>query len=117
MATGTLFKALDAVAATGAGNKRFLGTPMPIHSMQVIHTGGPTVVVALEGSLDGQNWDALTTWDSAVQSNSDIVTASAFAGTGIRAYPIVAWVRANCTTFSGGSSPSVTAWIASGGVG
>jgi hypothetical protein len=110
----TLFTALDAVAVSTVGTAVHLGRPMPLHSMQVHHTGSPTITVGLEGSLDGTNFDELTLWDSAVQSNHDIVTASAFAGTDIRAYPVVAWVRANLT-LSGGTNPTVTVQIASFG--
>lgn len=111
-----LFTALTAVTATGAGRAVDLGLPMPIHSMQVVHTGAPTVVVALQGSLDNVNFVTLTVWDSGVQTtNGDIVTASAFAGTSIKAYPCIRFVRANCTTLSGGTVPTVTAYIASFG--
>lgn len=85
--------------------------------MQVVTTGSPTgCIVGLQGSLDGTNWITLTTWDVTVQTtNGDIVTASAFAGTGIRAYPVVNFVRANLTTLSGGTAPTVSARIASFG--
>jgi len=111
----TLFTALNAITIATVGTAVFLGKPMPIHSMQVHHTGAPTIKVNLEGSLDGTNFRVLTLWDSTVQSNHDIVTASAFAGTSIKAYPVIAWVRANCTDFSGGTNPTVTAEIASFG--
>lgn len=111
----TQFKALDAITGTAIGSVRDLGSPMPIHSMQVVHTGSPTVVVGLEGSLDGVNFDILVTWDSGVQANGDMVTASAFSGTGIKAYPVIRYVRANCTTFTGGTNPTLTAQIASFG--
>lgn len=112
----TVFKALAAVTATGAGTALDLGLPMPIHSMQVKHTGSPSaVVVNLEGSLDGVNFIALTAWDSSVQANSDIVTASAFAGTNLRGYPVVKFIRANLATLTGGTAPTVMAVIGSFG--
>jgi len=110
------FKSIAAAAATGAGVSSHLGLPMPIHSMQVVTTGVPTgCVVDLEGSLDGTNWFLLVRWDITVQANKEFVTASAFAGTNLRAFPVVSYVRANLTTLSGGTAPTVTATIASFG--
>lgn len=107
---------LNAATATGAGISADLYVPHAVHSMQVVVTGAPaTCKVDLEGSMDRTNWKVLTTWDVTVQSSGDIITASAFAGTGIKAYPAVPYVRANLTTLTGGTAPTVTAMIASVG--
>jgi hypothetical protein len=105
---------LNAAAATGAGDIIDLYVPRSVHTMQVTITGGPTaVIVALEGSLDRTNFRVMTSWDLAAPLVSgDMVTASVFAGTGIRAYPAVPYVRANLTTLTGGTAPTVTALIA-----
>jgi hypothetical protein len=72
--------------------------------LQVILAGSPTgCVVNLEGTEDGQTWSTLATWDVAAPHNSgDIVFAID---------KPVAQARANLTTLSGGSAPTVTAFI------
>jgi hypothetical protein len=108
---------LNAATGVGAGSRLDILVPRAVHTMQVTYTGGPTtVVVDLEGSLNGVDFKQMTRWDTGVPAlvSGDMVTASVFAGTGIRAYPAVAFVRANLITLTGGASPTVTAII--GGV-
>jgi hypothetical protein len=110
------YRGISLAAVTGVGVGLILDVLVPrsVHTMQVTHTGGPTaVVVDLEGSLDRTNFRQMTRWDSATPLVSgDMVTASVFAGTGIRAYPAVSYVRANLITLTAGASPTVTAIIA-----
>jgi hypothetical protein len=106
---------LNAVLVTGAGQRLDLLVPRSVHTMQVTWTSNPTVVVVdLEGSLNGVDFKQMTRFDTATPFVSgDMVTASVFAGTGIRAYPAVSFVRANLITLTGGTAPAVTAIIGS----
>jgi hypothetical protein len=96
---------LSAVAATGAGAAKDFDCGFANHGFQVVLTGSPVLaVVALQGSLDGTNWVTLGTWDKAVRASGDIVFVSG---------KPVSRVRANVTTLSGGTAPTVTAtWTA-----
>jgi hypothetical protein len=95
---------LNAATATGAGTAVNLLTIKHKFGFQVSTTGSPTsVVCALQGSIDGTNWFTLATWNSATQSNGDIVFAIDVP---------VGHVRANLTTLSGGATPKVTAYVA-----
>lgn len=96
------FTSLNAATAVGAGSSRDLEGSFTNHTMVVTATGNPTqVTVALEGSLDGSNWLAI--------------------GGGVNCVPPLAignsrtvrYVRANLTALVGGTSPTVTAIIAS----
>jgi hypothetical protein len=99
-------KLLDAVTATGAstviqtrGSKMAFGLQVVLGGT-VVATG---VVVKLEGSLDGINFFTLATWDkSTPQSSGDIVFAY---------LKPVHHVRLNLSTLSGGTAPTVTAWL------
>jgi hypothetical protein len=95
-------KSLDAVTATGAGTVLDLHEVKTNHTLQVIVTGGPASLnVDLEGSLDGAAFVALA---SVSAVGGGLATTS---GGPIR------YLRAKLTALSGGSSPTVTAWIAS----
>ena len=97
---------LAAVTATGAGTATYLGSVRANHAIQVTYTSNPTAVaVNLEGSLDGTNWRTLGSWSIAGgQASGDIVWITGKAAI---------WVRANLATLTGGTSPAVTATIAS----
>jgi len=98
-------KSLNAVSAVGAGDSIDAHVPVSKHSIQVVLTGAPdTAVVTLEGTLDRVNWFVLATWTKASQTSGDIVSTAD--------KPCVA-TRANCTTLTGGTSPTVSAWIGS----
>lgn len=95
---------LDAATATGAGTAFDLGVGHAKFGLQVKHTGSPTsVVVSLEASVNGTDWFSLGTWDSASQGNGDIVF--------VVDRPVI-HIRANLTTLTGGTSPTVSAWMA-----
>lgn len=99
---------LSGATATGAGSSKTLRKAHRTHVLQVTITGGPSsVIVALEGSLNGTNWDSLGS-----------ITMSAgqlSAGVGILHVvdKPVYFVRANLTTLSGGTAPTVTVLHAS----
>jgi len=93
------FKSLDAATATGAGSVHGNEDTKVDHSLKVSTTGGPSFTVALEGSLDGVVWTEL----GYTNNTSLLVTGD---------YP-VRYVRANLGALTGGSSPTVTAWVAS----
>lgn len=96
------FTSLNAVTVTGAGASLDLGVIRSAHSMQTTTTGSPTgVTVLLEGSLDNAHFVTLATSTS---TSGDVQTATGKA---------VRYVRANLTVLSGGTSPTVTAIVAS----
>ena len=102
VATGDgTFQNLNAVTATGAGAAIDLGVTRTKFTMQTTVTGAPTAVsVTLQGSLDGVNWSTLATSTST---------------TGDQQYAIdrpVRFVRTNLGTLTGGTSPTVTTFIA-----
>lgn len=100
-------KLLDAVTTTGASSAVWTdGTPHSKWGLQVILGGtvaATGAVVKLEGTLDGSHYFVIATWDLAAPlSSGDIVFA---------VDKPVTKVRANCTTLSGGTSPTLTAWV------
>lgn len=90
---------LNAATVTGAGDTVYFDEPKSTVSMQVHVTGSPTFFVALEGSVDGVNFHQF----SGVGVND-----------GIYSLPDVALVaaRANLTSLTGGTAPTVSASIA-----
>lgn len=97
---GLMVKSLDVATLVGAGAVASFDVPKSKFAMQVDVTGSPTsVVVVLEGTIDGVNFFSLKTWasgDPVSDINVHVATA----------------IRANLTTLSGGASPTVTAWVA-----
>lgn len=94
---------LNAATATGPGTVVDLGVVRSSHTMQTTVTGAPaSVSVNLEGSLA-----AAGPW--AVLANSTSTTGDVQTATG----KAVRYVRANLVTLTGGTSPTVTALIAS----
>lgn len=94
---------LNAATATGPGTVVDLGVVRSSHTMQTTVTGAPAAVsVNLEGSLA-----AAGPW--AVLANSTSTTGDVQTATG----KAVRYVRANLVTLTGGTSPAVTALIAS----
>ncbi|MFD4343411.1 hypothetical protein ACFWQ6_00765 [Streptomyces coelicoflavus] len=97
------FTSLDAATAAGPGEAKDLEGALAIHFLIAVVTGGPsTADIALEGSHDGVTWVTLATASGTVASRT--ARAEAYA---------VRYVRANLTSLSGGSAPTVTATIAS----
>ncbi len=98
-------KSLDAATTTGPGLALEFDTPKSIFSLKIMTTGSPTFNINLEGSLDGVNWDTLL----AHQTTGLFPTWSPVGLSG--GTPLMA-IRANLTSLSGGTSPTVTAIIA-----
>ena len=95
------FTSLSGATSTGPGTTKDLEGAFGQHLMLVATTGSPAALtVDLEGSHDGVNWVVLSSFT--------------IGGTHAR---LIDWplryLRANLSTLSGGSSPTVTATIAS----
>lgn len=100
---------LNAATAVGLGSVIHLGVPREHHTMQVTWTSNPTAVkVYLWGSNDGTNFGTvpLAVFDSTVGplASGDLVSVSD---------ANVTHVLAEIVTLTGGSTPAVTATIAS----
>lgn len=92
---------LDSAASAGPGAAIDLGSNFTHHTVIVNATGGPNVAVYLEFSHDGQVW---------ASQNSASGSSFPFA---IHTERVARYVRANLATISGGTSPTVTATVAS----
>jgi hypothetical protein len=95
-------KSLDAVSVAGPGTAIMFDKPLSRVSIQSIVVGAPTISLQLEGTIDGSNWVNLGANDP-----GSITGSYRFAG-----MPPVMGIRANLTSISGGTSPTVTAWVA-----
>lgn len=95
------FVSLDAATATGPGAEKDLEGSYGTHFMMTASTGDPDYQVDFEGSHDGVTWLSL---GAANQPGSTIVQ---LVNTPLR------FVRANLSSLSGGTSPTVTATIGS----
>lgn len=103
----TIFKALDAVSATGPGPTFMLDTPKELRiTLQTTTTGDPSeVVVDFEATLDGVNF-----FQNAIEVHFFAPTTGSMnqgPGTGL-----ILGFRANLKTLSGGTVPTVTVLIA-----
>lgn len=105
---GVPFQSLNAASATGAGAAHDLGVLADHHTMFVLTTGGATWTVVLEGSHDGSAWLSLGQASGSSAGPVQVTTPTSDIP-GI----LVRHVRANLTVLTGGSSPTVTATIAS----
>lgn len=95
---------LDAVEATGAGPIKLLSNLTRHHTIQVVVTGAPTVVVVdLEGSLDAVTFFAIQTVTFDAGEITDEAAIRFIVDKG------VLHVRANLITLTSGTSPTVTA--------
>jgi len=102
------FLALDAAVATGAGVSRDLGEVADHHTLFVTATGSPSSwTVKLQGSHDDLTWVDLHSASGSTATTA--VTAPQSDAPG----HLVRYIRANLTSLVGGSSPTVTATIAS----
>lgn len=99
------FKSLDeATAPFTFGALRDLETVVDKVTMAVTVTGLPSSAsVSLLGSLDGEDWAVLG--GSSVTNGTTLVTFTDH---------YVRYVRAHVAALSGGTDPTVTAWIAAG---
>lgn len=94
------FISLGAAPSVQVGAAKDLEGVFGDHHLLVSVTGSPSFTVQLEGSLDGVNW---TSFGQASSGTFSVILA----GTLLR------YVRANLVSLAGGSSPTVTASIAS----
>lgn len=97
------YESLNAATSTGAGTVIDLGVVRSTHTMQTTVTGAPSgVSVTLQGSLASTGpWLVLATSTS---TTGDVQTATGKA---------VRYVMADLGSLTGGTSPTVTAYIAS----
>jgi hypothetical protein len=88
------------LTATGTSAVCELEQICKVFTMQTVATGGATVSITLQGSLDGTNWTTLATSTSA---------------TGDQQYAVdkpQKYLRVNLGTLTGGTAPTVTAYVA-----
>lgn len=97
------YESLAAATSTGQGTITDLGVVRSTHTLQTTVTGGPSgVTVTLQGSLSAAGpWLTLATSTS---TTGDVQTATGKA---------VRYIAADLVTLTGGTTPTVTAYIAS----
>lgn len=102
------FRVLAAATATGAGAAVDLANVVDTFTAQYVTTGGPSGYAAkLQGSLDGATWVDLPSLNVTADG---LVTNNA---TGVTRYA-VRFIRANVTTLTGGTSPTVSVTVVPG---
>lgn len=98
---GGQYSRLHYATATGAGSALALETVMSKFTVQTVITGAPTTVsITLDGSLDGVNWTVLATSASTTGDQQTVVDKPQ------------KYLRANVATFTGGTSPTATVYLA-----
>jgi len=94
---------LDAATATGTGPAKHLPHLVNAHTIQVVATGSPTAVtIALEGSLNNISFAPLV---------SHAFTAAQITASIALVFVVnapVTYIRANLTTLTGGTAPTIT---------
>lgn len=108
------FRSLDGVTATGAGNFLEFVAPRAKHTMQVTLGGAVNatgVIANLEGTSQVDTNGAPTAWFTMASWNLADPRVSGEAVTVDNV--LVKFVRANLATFTGGTTPSLTAEITS----
>jgi hypothetical protein len=88
----------NAQIATGDGTVRNLGNVYTKHTWYTVVTGGSSVSITLQGSLDGTNWFTLDTSTSTTSEMRHVVNK-----------PIM-YLKTNLGTFSG---TSISAYVVS----
>lgn len=102
-------QSLNAVSSAGPGSAIFFDTPKKVLSLQVSATGSPTSVdMNLEGSLDGVTFVPL--WTLTGLSPLPQLIPYPRQGSDFL-IPVIA-IRANLKAITGGTSPTVSAWVA-----
>lgn len=94
------FASLDAATSTGPGVAKDLEGSFGKHTIAVSDTGGSTFSVKFEGSHDNSIWFTIV----GIISGASVTTVDG---------NLYRYVRANLEVLTGGSSPTVTATIAS----
>lgn len=98
-----VINAMPGATATGAGNSIDLDHGRRTFTMQTVVTGTPVAVsITLQGSLDGANWTTLATSTSVTGDQQYVIDKPQ------------RFLRANLGTLTGGTSPTVTAYIVAG---
>src|SRR4051794_27962404 len=97
-------KSLDAATSIGAGASIVPDRPAKLASMSIVTTGSPTIDASLEGTIDGTIWHTINSV-SAMGGSEAFIDGS---GNNL----VFTAYRANLTSLSGGSSPTVSASIA-----
>ena len=88
---------LGTLSATGATISINLGRTPHKHTLQAVVTGSPDAcAIQLEGSLDGSTWANLSGTQTCTSSVAFHVVDKP-----------VTWIRANLTSLTGGTSPTV----------
>lgn len=116
------FQSLNAVTAAQSGQSLDLGGVACRFTLQAIVTGGGSATLVVEGSLDGTNWYEISPQNLSGFGSASFMTfgdnpyfaVDTGVGSNWRFAHYVRFVRANLTVLTGGSSPTVTAWIAVG---
>jgi len=98
-------KSLNAATSVGPGIAIIPDTPKTKASLQLSYTGSPTEAeVSVEYTIDRANWKSLAVFAASSDPSGKLVTVGDLG-------PFTA-MRANLTSLTGGSSPTVTVWIA-----
>lgn len=105
------FTSLDTATAVGPGASEDLGGAYDHHTMVVFKTGGGAVSVRLEGSHDDVNWFSLGTVGFSSPSADEAMVLTAAPVSGSPGH-LVRYLRAYWVNLAGGTSPTVTATIA-----
>lgn len=118
------FCSLSAVAGTGAGAVLDVGGVTNDVTIQVTTTGSPTNYdIYVQGSLDGAGWFYIP--NTSVTFEPGASYAATVVGNGDYTVdttpmqfrmPSVRFLRAYVNSLTGGTSPTVTAWLAVGQV-
>ena len=94
-------ESLSGATAVGPGMSITFDLPKAKHGLTISVTGSPSVAqVSLDGTINGTDWFSIAT---ATLTNMIAFPVSPVAVTA---------TRANLVSLSGGTSPTVTAWIA-----
>ena len=92
---------LDAATATGAGTEQHLKSIPSDFTIQTLHTGSPTTVVLdIEGSIDDKNYVQIAQHTLAAATDMFHISGKP-----------MEWIKANITTLTGGTAPTVTVQI------
>ena len=92
------FQSLYAVTSATIGGSTGTPASLATYALEVDVTGGPTFSVQLEGSVSGSTW---------------FILGSAVTSAGLTFFTNMQcpFIRAHCTALSGGTNPTVSAWI------
>ena len=116
------FTSLNSATDTGAGTSVDLEGVANEFTMNVVVTGSPSsLTVRLQGSHDGTNWFTILDSDNSGSKvyGTEYANKHETLDNSLTARPLkphARYVRANLVTLTGGTSPTVTATVATGEV-